>query len=116
MTLTRESQAARTTALTRLALATREKVEPAVYVLYVEDTASYSTDVVVMACRRLETRLTWFPKIAELVDECRIVATRQQEAKDEAARQRLRPPPLPADRWAAFQAQFQAIIQQKVMK
>jgi len=114
--LTKESRTARTTALTRLAVATREKIDPAVYVLYVEDTSSYPTDVVVTACRRLETRVTWFPKVAELLDECRIVAARQQEDREAVARLKLRPPPLPADRWAVFQQQFQAIIQQKVMK
>ena len=116
MDLTKDSKAQRMMALTRLALATREKVDPAVYVLYVEDTASYATEVVVTACQRLERRVTWFPKVAELIDECRVVATRRHEEQEEAARQRLRPAPLPPERWAAFQAQFQAIIQQKVMK
>lgn len=114
--MTKEQREQRITALTRLALATREKLDPASYVLYVEDTARYSTAVVVEACRRLETSASWFPKLAELTAECRLVAERQQEAAEARQRKRLPPAPVPQEKLDHFLAQMRDVIQKKTMK
>lgn len=115
MALTAESKTERVKALTRLALATREKVESSTYVVYVEDTAQFPTHVVVEACRRLEHAAAWFPKVAELIDECKVVATREAERR--ASRQ------LPAhtekadpERIAQFLEDVKAEIRRKSMR
>jgi endonuclease YncB( thermonuclease family) len=69
---------ARLTALERLAVATREKVEPQTFALYLEDTALIPTDTLVAACRRLERSMTWFPKLKEILDGCALVVADQQ--------------------------------------
>jgi len=115
MALTTDSKTQRVNALTRLALATREKVESATYVVYVEDTAHFSADVLAQACKRLEHSSPWFPKVAELIAECQLVANREAERR--AARQ------LPAnaekadpDRLAAFLEQCKAEVARKSMR
>ncbi len=111
------NQDRRVKALTRLALATREKVEPATYVLYVEDTAGFPTDVLESACRRLETSLTWFPKVSELVEECRVVSRYQEEQRATARRQvpQLNGPQVSAEKIAGLRAAVNAEIQRKAM-
>ena len=115
MALTADSKTQRINALTRLALATREKVESPTYVVYVEDTAHFSTAVVVQACKRLEHSSSWFPKVAELIEECRLVANREAERR--AAWQ------LPAhtdkadpERLATFLEQCKAEVRRKSMR
>lgn len=70
-------------ALTRLALATREKPEPQTYVVYLENTVRVRTDVLIEACRRLEKSSTWFPKVAELLAECDLIAKRYREQQEQ---------------------------------
>lgn len=115
MALTQDSKEQRLKALTRLALATREKVDAATYVLYVEATAGFQSAVVVDACHRLETSVSWFPKLAELVDECRIVAKRRQEEQEEARRS-LPQAPADAARLAKFLEELKAVARKKVMR
>jgi hypothetical protein len=103
-------------ALTRLALATREKVEPATYVLYVEDTAGFSTDVLEKACRRLETALTWFPKVSELVSECRIVARYEAEQRAQQQRPQIQGKPVTPDQIAALRDRVAVEVQRKRMR
>lgn len=112
--MTPESKQARVNALTRLALATREKVEPAVYVVYVEDTQHFGTVVFVEACRRLEKSVAWFPKVAELVEQCRIV---NQEYLDQTAKPRqLTEPELSPQKKAEIMARFREVIGRKAMR
>lgn len=103
-------------ALTRLALATREKVDRASYVLYLEDTARFSTAVIVDACRRLETSSPWFPKLAELIEECRIVAQQHAERAEAERRKRLPPPPPRPEFLADVMAKIRALGRTKGMK
>lgn len=115
MALTQDSKEARMKALTRLALATREKVDAATYVLYVEDTAHFPSAVVVDACRRIETSSPWFPKLAELVEECRLVAKYQEDQREEVERKRLPPAPISDEKWKEIQKQFHEVLGRKVM-
>lgn len=87
---------ARIEALTKLALVTKEFPPPKTtfekesqqkfLLIYLEDTAMFATSVVVEACHRLRLRMNWFPKGAELRDECRIVAQQEQERLDSQRR------------------------------
>lgn len=103
-------------ALTRLALATREKPEPQTYVVYLEDTARERTDVLLEACRRLEKSSAWFPKVAELLAECAVIAKHRREAEDQ---KRLLMPAnfVPAAPGAAerFKAMVEKIVREKRM-
>jgi hypothetical protein len=110
MALTDADKEKRIEAFTRLAMATREKIDRATYVLYLEDTADYSTAVVTMACRRLEHSSKWFPKVGELREECGKVATRMAEAAETKRRLALNPPPISEEKWAEIRAKLQEII------
>jgi hypothetical protein len=115
--LTRETREARLKALTRLALATREKVEPSVYVIYLEDTAAFSTGVMTEACQRLERSSAWFPKVAELIEECRLVAQQQQERREQAERQkRIMPPPPRPEFMADVMQRLRQLARKKSMR
>jgi hypothetical protein len=72
-------------ALHRLAVATREKADPETLALYLEGSGRYATVDVVLACRRLEGRVAWFPKLAELLSECDVVQAERWE-RDQASR------------------------------
>ncbi len=112
------NQDRRVKALTRLALATREKVETATYVLYVEDTAGFPTDVLEKACRRLETGLAWFPKVSELIAECRIVARYEEEQRATARRGQLRieGQPVAPEQLAQLKADVALLLHRRRMK
>ena len=60
----------RTDALERLATATRENISADAIGVYLENTATFSDDVFVKACRHLERTSAWFPKCAELRTAC----------------------------------------------
>lgn len=79
-------------AITRLAVATRERAEPQTFQVYLENTAKVATDVLIEAGRRLEKSATWFPKVSELLETCNAVA-REQRIRYELSRPRLKPPP-----------------------
>lgn len=89
-------QERRLTALTRLAIATREKCDRATYLLYLEHVQRFSTEVVIAACRRLESSSEWFPKVAQLVEECRVVARHKAEQQEQHKRRMLDIPPVDA--------------------
>jgi hypothetical protein len=108
MALTDSDKTTRLEAFTRLAIATREKIDRATYVLYLEDTADYSTAVVTEACRRLERSAQWFPKVGELREECRMIAARKAEDA-EARRRALNPPPISDEKWAEIRAKLQEL-------
>lgn len=109
-------KAARIEALTRLAIATREKVDRAAYVLFVENTADVELKVFVEACRRLEHSAQWFPKVSELRDECRVVAARHRERKEASRRQLTDGPPITDEQWAEIRAKFQDVLARKGMR
>lgn len=103
----------RIAALTRLAIATREKVDKATYVLYVEQTSNVPVSVLEAACRRLETSSDWFPKLSQVLEECRIVGQRRAE---QAAQKRLPPPELTEAQKADILSKFRAVLEKKVMR
>lgn len=78
--MNRDDNARRIAALTRLAIATRErlpaeeKAKTAFFRIYLDDFEHFSTDTYERACRRLETSLDWFPKKHELMEACQAVA------------------------------------------
>lgn len=113
MGLTADSREQRVKALTRLALATREKMEAASYVIYVEDTAWFSTDVLTEACRRLETSSAWFPKVSELIEECRMVAQRKQEQRGQKLLRAPIPDPVSPEKMQEFMAQIRRLTRSK---
>lgn len=78
-------------ALTRLAIATREKVEPQTFAVYLDDTQSIATSVLAEACHRLEKSATWFPKVAEVLEACSTVV-KERKLREEWSRPRLNPP------------------------
>ena len=112
MALTDRDKEKRLEAFTRVAMATREKIDRATYVLYLEDTSDYSTAVVMTACKRLEHSSRWFPKVGELRDECRIVAAHLAE-EAETKRRALMPPPISDEKWAEIRAKLQEIINRR---
>ncbi len=116
MPLTAESKERRLKALTRLALATREKVESAVYVLYIEDTAGFSTEAVERACHRLELTTPWFPKVAELIEACRSEAEREAERRATRFRQLPAGDPVSPEKLGEFLAQIKAVVRKKAMR
>ena len=79
---------ARASAIGRLAVATRERVEPALFEVYVESTSAVPVEVLVRACDRLSRTSQWFPKVAEILEDCRAVARADQERR-EATQRRL---------------------------
>lgn len=116
MGLSETSREQRVTTLTRLALATREKVETAVYVVYVEDTAHISLPVFQMACRRLEHSSKWFPKVAELLEECGTVARHLQEQEDGRKRFMLSEPPVSPEKIRTFRQAVAERLQRMRMR
>lgn len=113
--LTKNDKTRRIAALSRLAIATREKMEPAAFVVYIEDTQRFSTVVLERACRHLATTVTWFPKVSELIEACQIVSRQLVEDRDQARRRALRPPPLSDEKWAEIQAQFRSVLKKHTM-
>jgi hypothetical protein len=77
--MTADEARARTNCFTRLAIATREKVEPATTAVYLESTAGWSLETLRVACHQLEMRSAWFPKVAEINEACH-AAVKQREA------------------------------------
>lgn len=98
-----------------MAIATREKVDRAAYVLFVEDTADVELSVFVEACRRLEHSAAWFPKVAELRDECRIVATRRREDRESQRRYLTDGPPISEEQWQEIKAKFHEVLARRRM-
>jgi hypothetical protein len=115
MTLTPDDKRIRLEALTKLAIATREKAEPQTFAVYLEDLAAWRTSTLVEACRRLRLTAQWFPKVAEIAEACRAVA---REAELRADARRLKPAefvPVPAERVEEFKRQIRVAIGRKGM-
>lgn len=56
--------------LHRLAVATRDKLDPEVIAVYIDNTSDIELDIFERACRRLEQKAEWFPKVAEIRKCC----------------------------------------------
>lgn len=85
--MTPKDRAVRQAALTRLAVATRERLpetredREAFFSVYLSDLEGYSAETFVRACRHLETAVSWFPKKHELAEACRSIARQQADAR-----------------------------------
>jgi hypothetical protein len=77
----------RRAALTRLAVATRERLpdaradRDAFFHVYLDGLDTYSTDTFVRACKHLETALSWFPKKHELVEACQSIVRQKRDSE-----------------------------------
>lgn len=107
----------RMSALTALALAVKEKVEPATYVLYVGDTQRFPAQVLEIACERLRRSREWWPKLSDVIDECQLVA-RQQAERVDAQRRRSQLPesPIDAEKLARFKDDVARLVQRRRMR
>jgi hypothetical protein len=120
--MTTQDEAIRRAALTRLAVAVRERLpehkddRAAFFRVFLDDHEKFPTRVFVEACRRLETKLEWFPKKAELYDECGLVARQQAEQHEAQQRRTALPPPASPERHAQFLAQLKALTRTKRMR
>lgn len=105
----------RNSALTRLGIATRDKLDTEARLVYLEDTQRIDTAVFVEACRRLEKAAQFFPKVAELIAACDVVA-KEIRIREEQLRPRLAAPDEPDDaRKAMWMAKIRAACQGKRM-
>jgi hypothetical protein len=114
-----DSNALRKAALTRLAVATREKLpedkreRDAYFHVYLDGMEKFSDDTFVRACKHLEVVLSWFPKKAELIDACESIVRRKRENE----RPRLALPegvkPVSAEQQAEFLRRVRAAIGRK---
>jgi hypothetical protein len=104
-------------ALTRLAIATREKPEPQTYAVYLDDTKGFSTEAILRACRHLEHSLQWFPKVSELRQACDF-----QEQRLVEARAQRRPKladgdvPVSPEKWSRFRQDVANLVNRREMK
>lgn len=113
--MTPEDKRLRLAALTRLALATREKAEPQVFQVYLEALSGWSADTLTEACRRLQTSATWFPKVAEISEACTTVANERHQRDEQRRLSAHLPDPISPERHAEIMAQFRAVLKRKVM-
>lgn len=79
-------------ALSKLAVATREKMDPVLLQVYLDDprVKFYSIKDIEAACHALMGTATWFPKLAEFLEALRAQARKRIEAMP-----KLGPPELP---------------------
>jgi hypothetical protein len=84
--------------------------------MYLDDTAMFPCDVFVEACERRRRASPFFPASSELLDECRTVATREQERREEQARKRLPPPAPSPEKTAEFLGKIRALARKKAMR
>jgi hypothetical protein len=92
--------------------------DPAVYVVFAENSARFSTEVFELACRRLEHTCQWFPSYAEFEDELKLVSkhlTEQREATQRASRQ-IQGKPVSPDQLARLRQDVQARIRKATMR
>lgn len=119
-------QVRRTEAITRLAVATRERLDRQVLDVYLEDVKHWSTPVLVEACRRLHHG-EFFPKVGEVLKACASVADEFYRAEcAERERKWLAQQPVKTfdpeaeqrrkDRMAKFLADCKAEVARKSMK
>lgn len=112
----------RRAALTRLAIATRERLPEAqedrnaLFRVYLDDLDAFSTDTFVRACRRLEGSMQWFPKKQELLEACQAVA----KYKADNAKPRLAigdgDTPVDPAKWGEFKAKVDQLLAKKGLR
>ena len=111
----------RKAALTRLAVAMRERLpetkseRDAYFHVYLDGLERFSTDTFERACRRLETSMTWFPKKAELYEACVTVAKYMVERGKPRLALTDGDKPVSPERWSRFRQDVDALVQRKRM-
>lgn len=90
--MTLDEKRARLNALTRLALATREKCEPQTLQVYLDMTAGWSVEILTQACERLGRTAQWFPKVGDITAECESVYKQAAERRETARLLNAEPP------------------------
>lgn len=115
MALTEQSAKLRGEALKRVYKTTREKWDPEGAAIYVERSAHYSTETFLLACRRLEAS-QWFPKLRELLDECRIVNQRRMEEREQAKRRVLDQPQVSPEKVKQMRRMVQEFLDARKMR
>lgn len=114
--------ATRKAALTRLAVATRERLpdaredRDALFRVYLDDTEQFTTDTFVLACRRLETSLDWFPKKHELVDACQAVAQYKRDQRKPVLALASGDTPVDPEKLANIREMVKAAVRRKAMR
>jgi hypothetical protein len=103
-------------AFSRLAIATREKMDPQAFAVYLDDTRGFTTEAVLRACRHLEHSLQWFPKVSELREACAFQEQRLREAREQR-RPKLADgdKPVTPELWREFRSRVNALIQKRQM-
>lgn len=109
-------------ALTRLAIATRERLpedkreRDAMFHIYLDGMDVYSVDTFVRACKHLEVAQSWFPKKHELVEACQSIVKQKRDAD----RPRLALPAGQSEvnpaKLADFRHRVRELIQRKAMR
>lgn len=107
-------------ALVRLAVARREKLAPEDYDVFADGLTQFDPTIVQLVCDDLgriapEDYQPRFPPLHVIRTQCfRVQAHREAERT-----RRLAPPtepPLAPEKWDAIRAQFQAVLERKVLK
>jgi len=108
-------------ALVRLAAARREKLAPEDYDVFADGLSQFDPTVVQQVCDELGRMAPdeWQPRFPPLF-VIRTQCFRVQAHREAERTLRLNPPakepPLPPEKWEAIKAQFQAVLQRKVMR
>lgn len=113
--MTPDEKRARLSALTKLALATREKAEPEVFRVYLEALAGWSTEVLAEACTRLQRTAQWFPKVAEIVEACNTIHRERQQRLEQKRLGAPVPAPISPEQHAEIMAKFRAVLKGKAL-
>lgn len=109
-------------ALTRLAIATRERLPEsqedrhAFFKVYLDGTEGFSNDTFCRACRNLENSIDWFPKKHELIEACRAVLKFKLDQRKPQLALPSGDKPIAPEKWREFQSCVQALIQRKRMR
>jgi hypothetical protein len=110
---------ARKAALTRLAMAVRERLpedkqaRDAFFSIYLSGKLlDFSTDTFVKACARLEDAIDWFPKKHDLVEACEAVARYKADSRPKLPEHKNE---LTPEQWQDIRDRLQAMKQRKAM-
>jgi hypothetical protein len=115
-------EAERRAALTRLAVATRERLpesrteRDAFFRVYLDDTERFPTSTFTLACRRLEMSLDWFPKKHELVEACAAVARHKADEQTPKLALPSGDKPVSEETLANFRADVAKLIKDRTMR
>ena len=119
MALTKDGLDQRKDALKRLASAIpAARIEPATFVVFVENSQRYATEAFVLTCRRLERTCQFFPSYAEFEDELNRVSRHLAEQREQEQRARRLPPanPVSPEQLAQFKAAVAQVVAKRKMR